>query len=48
MKEAKRRNPGIVLGALAWSFPGWVRPWSQEQIEYLLAWLRCAPAHGPP
>lgn len=46
MKEAKRRNPGIVLGALAWSFPGWVRPWSQEQIEYLLAWLRCARGHG--
>lgn len=42
MKEARARNPEIKLGALIWSFPGWVVPWSQQHIDYVIDWLRCA------
>ena len=47
MKEAKKRNPDITLAALEWGAPGWFEDgyWSQDNIDYLLAWLDCAENH---
>ena len=40
MKEARRRNPAIKLGALAWNFPGWVKQGnSQATVDYLTNYL---------
>lgn len=48
MEEAKRRNPDIKLLGLEWGAPAWLEGgfWSQDNIEYLLAWLDCAEQHG--
>jgi O-glycosyl hydrolase len=46
LREAKRRNPEIKLGALPWAFPGWVTPWTQTHVDYVIEWLRCARSHG--
>jgi len=48
MKEAKRRNPDIKLLGLEWGAPAWLEGgfWSQDNIDYLLAWLDCAERHG--
>ncbi|WP_035796189.1 RICIN domain-containing protein [Kitasatospora mediocidica] len=49
MEQAKARNPGIKLYALAWGAPGWVGNgnfWSQDMIDYLMSWLGCAHQHG--
>ncbi|MDH6133428.1 O-glycosyl hydrolase [Kitasatospora sp. MAA4] len=49
MEQAKARNPGIKLYALAWGAPGWVGNgnfWSQDTIDYLMSWLGCAQQHG--
>jgi hypothetical protein len=51
MEEAKRRNPDIILAALAWGAPGWVgrglqTVWTDEFVDYLLSWLDCAGRHG--
>jgi O-glycosyl hydrolase len=46
MREAKARNPELKLGALAWSFPGWVTPWTASHVDYVVSWLRCAREHG--
>lgn len=48
MKEAKQRNPDITLAGLEWGAPGWFDGgfWSQDNIDYLLAWLGCAESHG--
>ncbi|MFC1890477.1 galactosylceramidase [Thermodesulfobacteriota bacterium] len=49
MKEAKARNPQILLAGLAWSAPRWLGDgnfWSQDSIDYLMAWLDCAEAQG--
>jgi O-glycosyl hydrolase len=50
MTEAKRRNPNIRLGALAWAAPGWIggsNVWTQNFQTYLLNWLRGArDTHG--
>ncbi|MFH9075655.1 RICIN domain-containing protein [Streptomyces alboflavus] len=50
MKEAKKRNPKIKLGGLAWGAPGWIGGgdfWSQDMIDYLLKWVRHAKSdHG--
>ena len=38
MKEAKKRNPEIILDALAWGFPGWIgngNYHSQEGANYI-------------
>jgi hypothetical protein len=47
MEQAKARNPGLRLYALAWGAPGWVGStfWSQKTIDYLIAWLGCARRH---
>jgi O-glycosyl hydrolase len=42
MNEAKRRNPNIQLGALAWGAPGWLgggQFYSQDTIDYIVAFL---------
>ena len=53
MKEARKRNPSILLSALAWTWPGWVgsntsSPWSDppKAASYLVAWLQGARAQG--
>ena len=49
MEEAKARNPKIRLAAIAWGAPGWIgngHYWSQDSIDYLVAWLECAKSHG--
>ena len=46
MSEAKRRNPAIRLGALAWNWPAWVgKPGSPQSADYLVAFVRCAAKH---
>ncbi|MCK9640689.1 MAG: discoidin domain-containing protein [Prolixibacteraceae bacterium] len=44
MKQAKDRNPDIKLWGLQWSAPAWFKGgfWSQDNIRYLLAWLKLA------
>ncbi len=40
MKEAVKRNPDIVLSALAWNFPAWVgNPASPAAADYLVRWV---------
>ena len=48
MKEAKKRNPNIRLWGLEWAAPGWFKGgfWSQDNISYLLDWLRLAKEQG--
>ena len=47
MKEARKRNPDIILYAQQWSAPGWLDGvWSQDNIEYNLSYLECAEKHG--
>ncbi|MFC4588460.1 RICIN domain-containing protein [Sphaerisporangium corydalis] len=45
MEQAKARNPNIKLAALSWGAPGWIGNrnfWSQDMINYLVDWLKCA------
>jgi hypothetical protein len=47
MKEARKRNPGIIIYAQQWSAPGWLDGvWTQENIDYNLSYLKCAEQHG--
>jgi Glycosyl hydrolase family 59/Ricin-type beta-trefoil lectin domain/Concanavalin A-like lectin/glucanases superfamily/Glycosyl hydrolase family 59 central domain len=49
MGQAKARNPNIRLAALTWGAPGWIGGgnfWSNDMIDYLVAWLACASQHG--
>ncbi|WP_433303864.1 ricin-type beta-trefoil lectin domain protein [Actinoplanes sp. CA-030573] len=49
MGQAKARNPNIKLVGLSWGAPGWIGNgnfWSSDSIDYLIAWLGCATAHG--
>ncbi|MGA5304659.1 ricin-type beta-trefoil lectin domain protein [Nucisporomicrobium flavum] len=49
MGQAKARNPGIKLVGLSWGAPGWIGNgnfWSNDSIDYLIAWLGCAASHG--
>jgi hypothetical protein len=49
MEQAKARNPGIKLFALAWGAPGWVGNgnfYTQDGIDYLTDWMDCAKQHG--
>jgi hypothetical protein len=48
-EQAKARNPSIKLYGLAWGAPGWIGGgnfWSQDMVDYLMAWLGCAKQHG--
>lgn len=44
MKEAKERNPDVILEYLPWSFPGWLRPniFTQDSADYFVAFLDVA------
>jgi O-glycosyl hydrolase len=57
IKEAKKRNPSIKLYGLEWGTPGWFHGdngktddydkfWSQDNINYVIAWLKGASIHG--
>ncbi|MEV6011401.1 RICIN domain-containing protein [Streptomyces sp. NPDC051976] len=53
MEQAKARNPAIAFYALSWGAPGWIGStggkgnfYSQDMIDYLVAWLGCAKQHG--
>ena len=37
--EARRRNPAIRLGALAWAHPGWTAGDVNKTTEYLASWV---------
>lgn len=42
-KEARDRNPGIILDGLAWCHPYWFSTlWSQDQADYIIAFLDAA------
>lgn len=48
MKEAKKRNPDIILDALAWGFPGWIgngNYHTQEGADYIKDFLSGAKQH---
>ncbi|WP_433221209.1 ricin-type beta-trefoil lectin domain protein [Dactylosporangium sp. CS-047395] len=48
-EQALARNPGIRIVALPWAAPGWIGGgnfWSQDMIDYDIAWLNCAKGHG--
>jgi O-glycosyl hydrolase len=48
-EQAKARNPGIKLAALAWGAPGWIgngNYWTNDSIDYLISWLDCAKTHN--
>ncbi len=44
MKEAKDRNPDMILEYLPWSFPGWLKPniFTQDGADYFVAFLDVA------
>ena len=50
MKEAKKRNPDIVLDCLAWGAPAWIgdgKYYSQDMADYLVKFLKGAKSeHG--
>jgi galactosylceramidase len=42
MREARLRNPAILLGSNAWSCPRWVGDgnfWSQDMCDYYAGWI---------
>ncbi|MEO7423673.1 MAG: galactosylceramidase, partial [Fibrobacteria bacterium] len=42
-REARNRNPGIILDALAWSYPNWFSTtWSQDNADYMASFLKAA------
>src|SRR5690606_34991451 len=47
-REAKARNPDILLYGLLWGAPGWLDGglWSSDHVDYLVDWLDCARAQG--
>jgi hypothetical protein len=43
MKEAKKRNPNIILDCLPWGAPGWIgngNYFSQDMIDYLIGFIK--------
>jgi hypothetical protein len=49
MQQAKSRNSNIKLYGLAWGAPGWISGhtfYSNDTINYLLAWMNCAKQKG--
>ena len=49
MVEARKRNPAILLGALAWAWPGYIgagtsSPWTNNTLSvgYILDWMKGA------
>jgi len=49
LQEAKKRNPEILVSALAWGVPAWVNAgtaatpnyFSRDNIEYQVSWVKC-------
>ena len=44
VREAKKRNPDILLYGLSWGTPEWVGNgtyYSDDQIAYQTAWVKC-------
>eukprot|EP00434_Breviolum_minutum_P005331 symbB.v1.2.004702.t1/scaffold273.1/size250767/2 len=54
IKEARQRNPDLVVLASAWTFPPWVGMqnasqtsfYSDDAIEYIVSWISCANETG--
>ncbi len=50
MKEAKKRNPNIILDCLAWGAPGWIgrgNYYSQDMADYVVKFIKGAKkVHG--
>ena len=50
MKEAKKRNPAIILDTLAWGAPGWIgngKYYSQDMADYVVKFIKGAKrVHG--
>ena len=50
MKEAKKRNPSIILDSLAWGAPGWIgngKYYSQDMADYVVKFIQGAKkVHG--
>ena len=49
MVEARKRNPSILIGALAWVWPSWIgqgtsSPWTNatKTAGYIISWLKGA------
>ncbi len=43
MREARNRNPQVLLDCLPWSYPGWIRgPFSQDASDWFVAFLEVA------
>ena len=45
MKEAKKRNPDIILDCLAWGAPGWIgggNYYSQDMADYVVKFIKGA------
>ena len=43
MKEARKRNPGVLLEGLQWGAPGWIgngQFWSQDMCDYYVKWIK--------
>jgi galactosylceramidase len=47
MRQARDRNPGVMLEYLPWSFPGWLKPdiYTQDSADYFVAFLDVAKKH---
>jgi len=48
MKEAKARNPKIILDALPWGAPGWIgngKYYSQDMADYIVKFIQGAKKH---
>eukprot|EP00928_Gymnodinium_smaydae_P028736 TRINITY_DN21845_c0_g3_i1.p1 TRINITY_DN21845_c0_g3~~TRINITY_DN21845_c0_g3_i1.p1 ORF type:complete len:900 (-),score=115.96 TRINITY_DN21845_c0_g3_i1:138-2837(-) len=49
MTEAKKRNPDILISALAWGVPGWINSgtvsqpdyFNRDNIDYHVSWVKC-------
>jgi galactosylceramidase len=49
MREARRRNPRVLLDCLPWSYPAWVQgPFTQHSTDWLIAFLDLAKAQQTP
>ena len=39
MQEAKKRNPALRVGGLAWSWPSWTKGSVDKKVRYLTEWV---------
>jgi hypothetical protein len=38
LREARRRNPELKVGGLAWTWPSWTKGSVEKKVKYLTAW----------